>query len=640
MTRHHEHDKHDGYHGLMRLAIPGLSLSFLLAFGIGLANGQDAKMNDSDAGKAIHTSPALFDSSISAEKCMDGMAAGFPCAAVHLLGFLPKQDLGTPQGLRLNDVWGWVDPETSRRYALVGREDGTAFVDVSDPTNPTYIGELLRPSTAQTNVWRDIKVDGNYAFIVADGSSGRRGGHGMQVFDLRRLRDVSSGPVSFEADAVYSDFTVAHNLAINEATHRAFVVGARVDTHGCNAGLHIVDIADPLQPTFAGCFNDIGTGIGRDGYTHDVQCVIYDGPDQIWQGREICIGSNETAISIADVTDADNPVSISRGSYPTAAYVHQGWLTQDHRYFVQDDELDERAYSAQTRTFIWDLHDLDDPVLLTIFTSDIISTDHNLYIKGCFAFQANYSSGLRILDVSDPEHPFTAGWFDTYPASDALNFEGAWTAWPFPDDDLVLVTGRREGLFLLQPSPILGTRFGAVTAVTQGESAHLSWSMQSENAIASYRIEQVLSSGDRVVEAVLPANPTGTAAPGSYSHAINPEAAIAQYQVTAIGIDGAEIMSEVVIINLVQDTHVLTTSWPNPATTDVSLELSLAHEQDVRITLHDALGRELTSIRNGAFPIDRSVRISFSVNGLPAGTYHVRFQGERFTDSRAVVVVH
>ena len=99
-------------------------------------------------------------------------------------------------------------------------------------------------------------------------------------------------------------------------------------------------------------------------------------------------------------------------------------------------------------------------------------------------------------------------------------------------------------------------------------------------------------------------------------------------------------MSEVVIINLVQDTHVLTTSWPNPATTDVSMELSLAHEQDVRITLHDALGRELTSIRNGAFPIDRSVRISFSVNGLPAGTYHVRFQGERFTDSRAVVVVH
>jgi len=617
-----------------------LALYCLMVFSANTAAGQDEKTDASAVGKASGSASALFGEAISSASCLDEVAAGFPCSAVHLRGFLPKEDIGAIGGLRLNDVWGWVDQETSRKYALVGREDGTAFVDVTDPTRPVYLGELLRPSTAQTNVWRDIKVDGHFAFIVADGSSGRRGEHGMQVFDLRRLRNVSSAPVSFAADAVYTDFTVAHNLAINEETNRAYIVGAGVDRRGCNAGLHIVDISDPLQPTFAGCFNDVGTGRARGGYTHDVQCVIYRGPDLGWQGQEICIGSNETAISLVDVTLADAPVPISRGTYPTSSYVHQGWLTEDHRYFVQNDELDERAFSAQTRTFVWDLQDLDDPVLLTIFTSDVISTDHNLYIKGSFVYQANYSSGLRILDISDPENPFIAGWFDTYPASDELNFEGAWTAWPFPDDNLVLVSSRREGLFLLQPSSVLGTRFGEVTAQEEGGSVRLTWSMQAENSIASYRIERVLHTGDRVLEEVVSASPAGTITSGSYSQLINSGPAIAHYQVTAVGTDGAEIRSEVVPINLVQDTHVLTNSWPNPASTDVFMELYLANEQNVRIALYDALGRELRLLQNGLLMNDRAFQVSFSVNGLPAGTYHIRFQGDRFTDSRAVVVVH
>lgn len=616
-----------------------LSACCLMVFSASVSRSQDAKMTASEVGKTSEHTSAFLNASTSPVDCVEGTAAGYPCSGVRLLGFLPIQDLGTPNGLRLNDVWGWVDPETSKKYALVGREDGTAFVDVTDPTRPMYLGELLRPSTAQTNVWRDIKVDGYYAFIVADGSSGRRGGHGMQVFDLRRLRDVSASPVSFDADAVYTDFTVAHNLAINEETHRAYIVGSGVDARGCNAGLHIVDISDPLQPTFEGCFNDVGTGRARGGYTHDVQCVIYKGPDVGWQGREICIGSNETAISLVDVTLADAPVPISRGTYPTSAYVHQGWLTEDHRYFVQDDELDERAFSAQTRTFIWDLQDLDDPVLLTIFTSDVISTDHNLYVKGSLVYQANYSSGLRILDISDPEQPFIAGWFDTYPASDELNFEGAWTAWPFPDDNLVLVSGRREGLFLLQPSSILGTRFGSVMAMGEGDSIRLTWAMEAEFSIDSYRIDQILPSGDRVLQGFVSASSDGVSSAGSYSFSTTSEVAIAHYQVTAIGSDGAEIQSDVVPVNLVRDTHVLTAAWPNPAIADVFMELYLADEQNVRVSLHDALGREIQLIQNGLLTNDRPFLVSFSVDGLPAGTYHVRLQGDRFTDSRAVVVV-
>ena len=57
---------------------------------------------------------------------------------------------------------------------------GAAFVDVTDPTHPVYLGNL--PTQTGNSLWRDIKVYRNYAFIVSEAS-----GHGMQVFDLTQL---------------------------------------------------------------------------------------------------------------------------------------------------------------------------------------------------------------------------------------------------------------------------------------------------------------------------------------------------------------------------------------------------------------------------------------------------------------------
>ena len=64
-----------------------------------------------------------------------------------------------------------------------------------------------------------------------------------------------------------------------------------------------MDIGEPLDPVFAGCFAHRGTGRQLTGTTHDAQCVLYHGPDEAYQGREICLSANETALSVADVTD-------------------------------------------------------------------------------------------------------------------------------------------------------------------------------------------------------------------------------------------------------------------------------------------------------------------------------------------------
>ena len=382
----------------------------------------------------------------------DGEASGFDCESVDLVSFLPVAQMGADRGIVTNDVWGWTDPETGQEIVLVGMSNQTAFVDLTDPGMPTYLGRLPMPESANASTWRDMKVYQNHMFVVSDGA----GEHGMQVFDLTRLRGLDgSDPQTFTSDAHYDQIASAHNIVINEETGFAYSVGSSGGGQTCGGGLHMINIQDPVAPVFAGCFQDMSTGRQRTGYSHDAQCVIYHGPDADYQGREICLGSNETALSIADVTDKSNPIAIAMASYPNVGYSHQGWLSEDQSYFFMGDELDESGGNVtNTRTLIWDLADLDDPILAREFMAETKATDHNLYILGNTMYQSNYKSGLRVLDISDPENPQLVGNFDTVPyGGDDASMTGSWSNYPYFKSGVVVVTSSREGLFVVRYRP-------------------------------------------------------------------------------------------------------------------------------------------------------------------------------------------
>ena len=390
--------------------------------------------------------------SSGAVDCSEGMAGQFDCSNIDLLSYMTIEDLGGSPGVTANDLWGWVDPETNREYAVIGRSNGTAFVDITDPTNPIFKGDLPLTDGANPSSWRDIKIYANHAFIVADNA----GAHGMQIFDLTHLREDSDSSVTFSADAHYDGVASSHNIVINEDTGYAYIVGSGDGGQTCGGGLHMLNIQDPLSPEFVGCFADVSTGRQGTGYSHDAQCVIYEGPDSDYQGQEICFNSNETALSISDVTDKDNPIAVSVAEYPNVAYTHQGWLTEDFEYFYMNDELDELNQKVVgTRTLIWDVSDLDDPLLVKEFTSENLSSDHNLYIQGDVMYQSNYMSGLRIFDISDRLNPVEIGFFDTFPAgTDKPGFDGSWSNYPFFPSGTIIVSGIGEGLFVLKKQDI------------------------------------------------------------------------------------------------------------------------------------------------------------------------------------------
>lgn len=366
-------------------------------------------------------------------RCENGMAGIYPCGGYDFLGRISLEDFDAESG---NDSWGWTDPATGKEYALMGLDNGTAFVDITDTENLVYLGKL---STAtEPSSWRDVKVYRNHAFIVSEAE-----GHGMQVFDLTRLRNVTNPPETFDADVRYTGFGNAHNIVINEETGVAYAVGTRT----FDGGPHFINIADPKNPVALG-------GYVGNGYTHDAQVVTYNGPDTDYIGREIFIGANENIVVLVDVTDKENPTAISSIGYEKVEYTHQGWFTEDQKYFLLGDELDETKQGFNSRTLIFDFSDLDNPVLHDTYLADFSAIDHNGYVKGNEFFLANYTAGVRILDISKiaEKSILETGFFDTFPVTDNARFDGVWSVYPYFDSGKIVVSDINSGLFVIKKS--------------------------------------------------------------------------------------------------------------------------------------------------------------------------------------------
>jgi choice-of-anchor B domain-containing protein len=392
---------------------------------------------------------AGFNPARQATDCVNGDADGYPCRNINLSSFTDFVGLGSSSGARGNDIWGWHDGE-EEDYAIVGMTTGSSFVRITDPENVEVLGFL--PSQTASSTWRDMKVVNDHAFIVSEAS-----GHGMQVFDLTRLRGLSADSTRrFSNDAFYPGVGNSHNIASNPATNTVFIIGATRTGSGittCSGGIHMIDVSDPKNPRFDGCFSS-------DGYSHDIECVIYTGPDSRYSGNEICFGYNENTLTVVDISDRSNPVQLSRTSYSGYQYTHQGWLTTDQKWLLLDDELDENYSSdKRTRTYIWNVQDLTVPKMNEIFYSTETAIDHNMYIynrpNGDWVFQSNYEAGLRLLhfDLTRAENQLTEyAYFDVYPSSTTATFEGTWSNYPFDlTNGAVAMTSINYGFFMVTP---------------------------------------------------------------------------------------------------------------------------------------------------------------------------------------------
>ncbi len=514
---------------------------------------------------------------------------------------LPFTAIGGTSATEGNDCWGWTDPLTSKEYAIMGCTSHTAFIDISDPTSPMYLGKVISHDSIVSG-WRDIKVYNNYAFIVSEAA-----GHGMQVFDLTRLRGIAV-PQIFAADARYTGFGSCHNIAINEASGFAYCIG----TNTFSGGPHVVNIQNPLAPVFS-------FGYSAQNYCHDAQVVLYNGPDTEHVGKEIFFGSNTNKLVVLDVTNKLSPVLLSIFTYTNTAYTHQGWLTPDHNYFILGDEGDETSFGFNTRSILVDLTDLDNPVLKGNYFGTTTAIDHNGYTKGNEYYLANYRAGMRIMSTSNIASAGTMneiGYFDTYPTNNAANYDGVWSVFPYFASGNIVLSDIERGLFVVKKQiPLLPLNFLSFNAQNcYSNVVCINWKTANEQHVKHFEIERS-TDGNRFNKiASLNAN---NQASNSYYYednmaSLNTNGRV-DYRIKQIDLDNTFTYSAIRSITLSTKNEI--SIYPNP-TTDV---INIAGWKNIeQMKLYDVSGRLLKSW-NTAQPY-------IKVNELTSGTYVLSLQ--------------
>lgn len=351
-------------------------------------------------------------------------ASTYQSQNVRLLSHFPLSIF--PGTAKVSDCWGYVSP-SGREYALVGLDNGTAFVEVTDPGNPSIVVLGSGPQ----HPLRDIKVFGDIAY---SGNKIRVQIYGMTNIDAGVVTDlglVSSGGI-----------IGVHNLAVDEASGFLYAC----DDGASLRGIRAYDLnPDPTTPTFVGEFQSIRV--------HDAQVVTYStGP---YAGRQIafCCGpdsnGNNHGMRILDVTDKSNMFIRRQVFWPNAVFAHQGWLSEDRQYFYANDELDEKLAGLPTTTYVIDVSDLDTAFLASTFDNGNAAIGHNLYVAGDRLFESNFASGLRVFDLSvDPLNPPEVGWFDTCSLDDLPNVTSQFSNYPFFPSGIVLGSDLQEGMFV------------------------------------------------------------------------------------------------------------------------------------------------------------------------------------------------
>jgi choice-of-anchor B domain-containing protein len=344
-------------------------------------------------------------------------AAGTLAAQTSLdsLAHFDVQPLGS-----YSAIWGYTAPD-GREYALLGvvgggnHPGGTSIIDITN-TDALYEAAFI---PGPISSWREMKTYGHYAYVVTEA------GGGVQIIDLSGLPDTAWLVTSFNFTSGSNSISRSHTISI----HDGFMY-----LNGCGqwspGGIVIFDLhPDPVAPVFVGEY--------QPDYIHDA----YVRNDTIF-GSAVYGGGG---LYIADARDKAHVQTVGKISY-SGSGTHNAWVTKDRRFAVTTDEIGSTAKSLK----IWDISQL--PSLPTSPTAAFGplpgQIEHNITIRGDYAYVAWYSAGVRVVDLADPELPVDAGNFDTSPTTSGYN--GVWGIYPFFPSGKIIAGDMQNGLWVFR----------------------------------------------------------------------------------------------------------------------------------------------------------------------------------------------
>ena len=214
--------------------------------------------------------PALQATAIAAANCVQGFAGQFPCRNVDFLAQISLNQFASQPASAAN-VWGFVDLNDNREYAIIGLSNGTAVVDVTDPANPRQVVHDSRQYLALargqdlSGVRRRRNRFRAYAYITTEAPNS-----GLQVIDLSGLPNY--GDARHHADRTPARSTRLYVSNIDYATNvalpgaEAFLLPRGQQRRG--GAWRAYSLANPAQPQL------ITTAPAGTQYVHDATSLL------------------------------------------------------------------------------------------------------------------------------------------------------------------------------------------------------------------------------------------------------------------------------------------------------------------------------------------------------------------------------
>lgn len=324
----------------------------------------------------------------------------------------------------LSDIWGYA--ADGREYALIGKQQGFAVVDVTDPT----LVELLYEVPGTQSTWRDIKTWGNYAYMVDD-----QAGEGMLIVDLSQAPDAFNHTWWYGWPNCNGNHR-SHNIFIDEKGF-AYLTGTSC-AGGIEYGMLILDLnQNPLDPPVVGIYEHDEDVVGFSNYVHDA----FVRGDTAWLAQ-----INDGLLVVADVSDKANIQVL--GSAPTSSnFTHNLWLSDDGKHLYTTDEVSNGYIDS------YNVEDLSDIKRLDIIQSspgeNVIP--HNTFFIDDYLVTSYYTDGVTIHDVSNPSNMIQVGNYDTSPNYSGDGYDGCWGVYPYLPSGNIIAADIQDGLYVIKP---------------------------------------------------------------------------------------------------------------------------------------------------------------------------------------------
>ena len=314
----------------------------------------------------------------------------------------------------LNDIWGWVD-SAGNEYAIVGMNDGTSIIDLSDPLSPQEV--LFVPG--MNSIWRDIKTYGNYAYVTTEAMNG------LLIIDLSNLPDSANTNTYLYTGPSNAQWQRAHNIYIDERGY-AYIFGANRGS----GGAIILDLnQDPTQPVEIA---DINNWYVHDGMVRGDTLFLANG--------------NNSLFSVWDVSNPSNPVLLAQN--PTVGfYSHNIWSSDDGNYIYTTEE-DNGGHLSEFN--ITDLNNIDLTDKIQAEPGNNIMP-HNAFYINDYIVNSYYTTGIQIFDVQSKGNIVNVGHFDTSPNFSGPGSNGCWGVYPYLPSGIIIASDIENGFFVLDP---------------------------------------------------------------------------------------------------------------------------------------------------------------------------------------------